>query len=70
MPIEVKGSITTSSDDTLELECIASGNPIPTITWQFNGVEFKAGQNLDGTPNDAPRHTMTSMECLFIFIAI
>lgn len=28
------------------LECDADGNPIPTITWQFNGVAIAANEHL------------------------
>ena len=57
VPIEVQGS--SRGQDVLELECIASGNPVPTIQWSFEGKIFVAGKNLDGTDGgENVQHTL------------
>ena len=61
VPVEIRSlpaSRESNRRDTLELECVASGNPVPTIEWSFNGVKFVNGKSFDDSENSEIRHTM------------
>ena len=54
-PIPIQDAV---GRDQLQLVCSASGNPVPTLDWSFNGVRFIPEQ-LFGTDTEI-RHKILS----------